>query len=132
MSKAQNFDVSRLPAYRKSYLERFHPYARVSTRRTSEMLMTTVDYRHGEAATGGDPAPYARSSERCEETHDTQASGYEDPPVVDAESGCEVPIEERLARSKLADALLELLGALRTRYLTMQAVQGFLSSGPTK
>ena len=43
MNKAQDFDVSRLPAYRKSYLERFHPYARVSTRQPSEMLMVRVN-----------------------------------------------------------------------------------------
>lgn len=42
MSKAQNFDVSRLPPYRSSLIERFHPYARVSARRPQDSLMACI------------------------------------------------------------------------------------------
>ena len=51
-------------------------------------------------------AYHQRPTTRCEEAHDTQALPYEDQSVVDAELDGEVPVEERLTRSKLAGALL--------------------------
>ena len=51
-------------------------------------------------------AYHQRPTARCEEAHDIQALPYEDQSVVDSELDFEVPVEERLTRSKLAGALL--------------------------
>ncbi|KAI1795847.1 hypothetical protein LXA43DRAFT_1090481 [Ganoderma leucocontextum] len=126
MSRAANFDVSRLPSYRSSCIERFHPYARVSARRPQDTLMTTVDYRYREGA---------RSAARCEEAHNDVSAYEEDPPAAGVDVDREVPAEspeERLGRSKLAGTLTELLDALRNTYLTLQAVRAFLAPGQTK
>ncbi|PIL24027.1 hypothetical protein GSI_13778 [Ganoderma sinense ZZ0214-1] len=98
--------------------------------------MTTVDNRYQEGVVGEEPAPHARSTARREETHDDTSTYEEHSLAVGVEAdGCEAPSEEerfKLGRSKLAGALTELLEALRSRYLTVQAVRAFLAPGQTK
>ncbi|RPD66173.1 hypothetical protein L226DRAFT_609065 [Lentinus tigrinus ALCF2SS1-7] len=96
--QAQNFDISRLPAYRSSVLERFHPYARKATRRNQDRLMLTIDRRYA-------AQPIAE-----------EATTAPTPPIVEEEDEG-LAAGGQLARGKLAAALAVLLEILRFKFI---------------
>ncbi|KAI0748161.1 hypothetical protein C8Q80DRAFT_1270601 [Daedaleopsis nitida] len=128
MSKAQahNFDPSRLPAYRSSFLERFHPYGRAAaSHHAQDRLMTTVDHRYRERPIL-EAQPDRPAEPCCQEIPDSDAlPGEQNSPAVGVEDD-EIPVGERLGHSKLAAAFSALLEALRVKYLTKEAVRDFL------
>ncbi|KAA1469304.1 hypothetical protein DENSPDRAFT_834885 [Dentipellis sp. KUC8613] len=48
LRQQQQFPMGRLPAYRASYLRRYHPYPRTNQPQGGEDFMTTVDHRFDE------------------------------------------------------------------------------------
>ncbi|RDX56757.1 hypothetical protein OH76DRAFT_1395883 [Lentinus brumalis] len=65
MSREMQSDTLKLPAYRESYLLRFHPYPQTRRHDKGSSLMRTVDYRHAEPPVTQE-APEASNSLRDE------------------------------------------------------------------
>ncbi|KAI0721075.1 hypothetical protein C8T65DRAFT_632149 [Cerioporus squamosus] len=65
MSQEMQSDSVKLPAYRESYLLRFHPYPKTRRHDKVSSLMRTVDYRHSEVL-ATEETPEASNSPRDE------------------------------------------------------------------
>ncbi|EJF63065.1 hypothetical protein DICSQDRAFT_179719 [Dichomitus squalens LYAD-421 SS1] len=128
----------RLPSYRSSHLGRFHPYPRGGSRRSEDRDIFVNAYMYTEGSSTNVPAqPCLRPARRCVEVPDNDVSSFElDPPVVGVEydeyelrafSG----VPTGLSRSKLAEALADLLGELcrRCSQLTLGTLFGTVKSG---
>ncbi|KAI0374931.1 hypothetical protein BV20DRAFT_1048933 [Pilatotrama ljubarskyi] len=123
----RNTRSSRLPAYRASHMERYHPYPRVVPERCRDRLLRTVDYRYVE-----DPL---WEEEAAMEEGRVAINGEGANSHLQHESAVSVSVREEkaeqiagegpsLGRNKLAAALSDILAALRDKclpFLTMGA-----------
>ncbi|KAI0362140.1 hypothetical protein OH77DRAFT_22459 [Trametes cingulata] len=119
----RNNRSSRLPAYRASHMERFHPYPRVVPERCRDRLLRTVDYRYvedplweeegvmeeGRVSIGGEDADAANIHLQHESA--SSVGVQDEKPVRDA-------AEPQESRSKLMAALSDIFTALRSKYLS--------------
>ncbi|KAI0807551.1 hypothetical protein C8Q74DRAFT_72686 [Fomes fomentarius] len=133
MAKAQqqSFDPSRLPSYRSSFLERHqsHPYAAALAAHPRyarrDPLMVTVDHRYQvqSIAEVEECVPQTRPPSGRQETPDNNVS----PDELDDDGRVEeVPVQERLGRSKLASMWSTFVDTLSNKYLTKEALRDFL------
>ncbi|KAI0333634.1 hypothetical protein GY45DRAFT_277147 [Cubamyces sp. BRFM 1775] len=130
---------SRLPTYRMSHMGRYHPYPRVvapapapAKERHEDRLMSTVDYRYADEPLWEEP----ESESEIEDVHienareggilrETASSDIASAHSVVAEPAVRKSKLEKLGRTKLAVAFSDTFGALRRRYLSLQAAKSF-------
>ncbi|KAI0721963.1 hypothetical protein C8T65DRAFT_692101 [Cerioporus squamosus] len=110
----------RLPAYRRTHLERYHPYARAVRQRLEDAFMA-IDAA-ASSPPGTPPPPQLSSLPQRPTTPcvDNNVSSFElDGPAIGAEPKEDAaPVgedQDQLGRTKIAAALAELVGVLRRR-----------------
>ncbi|CCM05427.1 uncharacterized protein FIBRA_07644 [Fibroporia radiculosa] len=100
----------RLPSYRSSYLERFHPYVRTRARRKVD-LMQTVDYRYDHGVPYRPSFALSVVEEEDEEVVNNLAA------LVPAAEGQEsVQRHNKLRRLGIVELVIDLALAMRRRF----------------
>ncbi|KAI0831342.1 hypothetical protein BC628DRAFT_751801 [Trametes gibbosa] len=132
----------RLPAYRASYVGRYHPYPRCGRVACRERLTEPLESRYEEEAAWGAEEPVAQTQPQariCVEAPDDDDAAaaaaallYEDESLTGAEvepapQAGHVPPETTPAALKLAEVALVLLAMLRRRYRSrLGVIKGLL------
>ncbi|KAI0721988.1 hypothetical protein C8T65DRAFT_629887 [Cerioporus squamosus] len=131
--------VARLPSYRSTHLGRYHPYPMTFRPRDEDYLMTTVDHR----GAFGDLDPIIEEPEvgavepamTWQELPDRDFCPYEsDYPVLEEdlvlqyEEARRQQAETTSAHRKVVAAFVNMMFAMRRKYLALLAVADFLKA----
>ncbi|OSD08282.1 hypothetical protein PYCCODRAFT_1462546 [Trametes coccinea BRFM310] len=140
-ARPHNKDASRLPPYRSSHLDRYHPYPRVmpaARRLANDTVQEAARDRARPKESAQDaeflittpPSQPPQRATACQERPDVDVEPYEDEALaaVDDPAGGQ-PTPHPVRRTKLTAALADPVAVMRRRYRALlEAVRQFLEA----